>query len=95
MLGGLDKYCQSNRQDNDLDCFATVIFRRLDWDAVRKFAASGPENFHDRHWFVSSAAFPTMSSCPCGVGLVPVVDRAARGGSFLVWLLTWIVSTLE
>ena len=94
MLGGLDKYCQSNRQDNDLDCFATVIFRRLDWDAVRKFAASGPENFHDRHWFVSSAAFHNVVlSLWCR--LVPVVDRAARGGSFLVWLLTWIVSTLE
>ena len=42
MPGGPNKHCQSNRRDNDLDCFEifeTVIFRRLlHWDAVPEFA---------------------------------------------------------
>ena len=39
----LHKHCQSSRRDWDLDCFDNGAFRRIDWDGVRKFAASGPE----------------------------------------------------
>jgi len=39
----LHTHCQSNRRDRDLDCFDNGVFRRIDWDGVRKFAASGPE----------------------------------------------------
>ena len=39
----LHKHCQSIRRDCDLDCFDNGVFRRIDWDGVRKFAASGPE----------------------------------------------------
>ena len=39
----LHKHCQSNRRDWNLDCFDNGVFRRIDWDGGRKFAASGPE----------------------------------------------------
>ena len=39
----LNKHCQSTRRDNNLDCFESGLFHRIDWDGIRKFAASGPE----------------------------------------------------
>ena len=39
----LNKHCQSTRRDNNLDCFENGLFHRIDWDGIRKFAASGPE----------------------------------------------------
>ena len=38
-----NKHCQSTRRDNNLDCFENGLFHRIDWDGIRKFAASGPE----------------------------------------------------
>ena len=39
----LEHHSQSSRRDRNLECFDNGVFKRIDWDAVRRFAASSPE----------------------------------------------------
>eukprot|EP00435_Cladocopium_sp_Y103_P033799 s2779_g8.t1 len=49
----LKRHMSSSRRDAQLDCFGDHgYFRRIDWIATRKFAASGPEARAIRTWHI-------------------------------------------